>query len=247
MNKTKPTRISKQTTANKSQQPHSRQRKSFTTRKPRSRSSSNKQTTTTSIAKIQQQQQQRPFSSDALGFSWPVSKSLDGVVNLERFATQSPEIIDQLWSDYHAASSTATGISITSDEFEKLKQRGANTSFFIHPIPRDGGFFVMLSQYQDKSFLLTYLEDYKQKGMKAQPYMTITIYDELQHSKDKVLVRSDICALATLNKRDSDFMTRTLINAYTDDAAYNDVFAFNKQSDQFDFQAYIDRVAAAQV
>lgn len=182
----------------------------------------------------------RHFSS--LGFSWPVSKQLDGVVNLERFALQEPSMIDQLWSDYHAASSTATGFSIDSMSFEKLKQRGPNTEYFIHPIPRDDGYFVMLTQYQDKSFLVTYLEDYKQNPMNAQPYMTITLYDELQHSKDLVLVRGDVCALATMTKQESDVLARTIIASYADDGMYTNVFTFNKQPDQFNFDNYVKQV-----
>jgi ATP synthase F1 complex assembly factor 1 len=192
--------------------------------------------------------QNNPFSTtsagsnSSLGFSWPVSKKLDGVVNLERFALENSSVIDQLWSDYHAASSTATGFSIDSSSFEKLKQRGPNTSFFIHPIPRPGGYFVMLSQYQDKSFLITYLEDFKTNPMNAQPYMTITLYDELQHSKDMVFVRSDICALATLNKEDADHLARTVVNSYCDDGMYTNVWNFNKQPDAFKFDEYVNQI-----
>ena len=151
-------------------------------------------------------------------------------------------MIEQLWSDYHAASSTATGFAIDSASFEKLKQRGPNTSFFIHPIPRDSGYFVMLSQYQDKSFLVTYLEDFKQNAGKAQPYMTITLYDELQHSKDLVLVRADIVALATMTKQEADVMTRTVVASYCDDAMYNNVFTFNKEPQKFDFEKYVREI-----
>jgi hypothetical protein len=132
-------------------------------------------------------------------------------------------------------------------EFEKLKQRGANCPFFIHPIARDTGYFVMLSQYQDKSFLLTYLEDFKKNPAAAQPYLTITIYDELQHTKDLVLVRSDICALATLNKQDSDQLTRTIVSSYIDDAMYNNVFTFNKAPNEFNFDDYVKQLQVAAV
>lgn len=183
--------------------------------------------------------------SSSLGFSWPVSKQLDGVVNLERFAVQEPAMIDQLWSDYHAASSTATAFSIDSASFKKLQQRGPNTQYFIHPIPRESGYFVMLTQYQDKSFLVTYLEDYKKNPMNAQPYMTITLYDELQHSKDLVLVRADVCALATMTKQECDVLTRTVIASYVEDGMYTNVFTFNKQPDQFNFDEYVKQVVAS--
>lgn len=185
-------------------------------------------------------------ASDSLGFSWPVSRQLDGVVNMDLFITQTPEIIDQIWSDYHATSSTAIGLSISSAEHEKLKQRGSATPFFIHPVVRDTGYFMMLSQFQDNAFLVTYLEDFKTNPQNAQPYMTVTIYDELQHSKDLVLVRSDICSLTTINKQDSDFITRTLIQSYINDDMYQNVYNFNKHPQEFNFEKYIQEVTGAQ-
>lgn len=188
----------------------------------------------------------RPFATasaaDAtLGFVWPVSKKLEGLVNMELLVTQPTEIIDQIWSDYHASTSTATALSISSQDYTKLLSRGADNAFFIHPIVRDTGYFVMLTQFVDNSFIVTYLEDFKQNPAKAQPYMTITIYDELQHSKDLVLVRSDICALATMNKNDADILTRTVVQSYIDDAMYQNVFNFNKHPDQFNFTDYVNQ------
>ncbi|CAN0358130.1 unnamed protein product [Hapterophycus canaliculatus] len=73
---------------------------------------------------------------------------------------------------------------------------------FILPVWRDGGHFMILSQYQDTCFLLTYLEDYKLNPGGAQPYATISMYSDLVESKDLGLIRADITP--NLNKKVSD-------------------------------------------
>ena len=52
---------------------------------------------------------------------------------------------------------------------------------------------MILSQFQSPNhFLLALLEDYKMDPARAQPLLTVSVFDDLVESKDLPLVRCDI-------------------------------------------------------
>jgi len=180
----------------------------------------------------------RVFSVDSTpgGFTYPAPRKLDGVVNMEMFATQPVDILTTIWTEHHAQSATSMASVISAADFNIIQKRAVNTPFFTFPVMRETGHFVLLSQFQDKSFLLTYLEDYRTNPANAQPYMTITAYDELALTHGVVLLRADICALATLSKTDAERILRQMVEMYRDDNKYQHIYNFNKVTEQFDFE-----------
>lgn len=84
---------------------------------------------------------------------------------------------------------------------------------------------------------MTYLEDFRRDPTSAQPYLCITVYKELAETKGIVLLRADICALATLNKTDAAKMLEQVARFYGDDTHYQHVFKFNKSPQTFDIEA----------
>ena len=44
---------------------------------------------------------------------------------------------------------------------------------------KSSGYYVLLCQNQDKSFIYTFIEDYKKDPQNATPYLVITMFDEL--------------------------------------------------------------------
>ena len=62
---------------------------------------------------------------------------------------------------------------------------------FILPVKRDSGHFIVVGQFKGRTTLITHLEDYKQNPNAADPYLTISVHDELVETKDIALVRGD--------------------------------------------------------
>ncbi|CAM9404096.1 unnamed protein product, partial [Ectocarpus sp. 8 AP-2014] len=63
-----------------------------------------------------------------------------------------------IWTAYHDEREDSLGTVIPGDSLDGLQAKAKKCPMFVLPVWRDGGHFMMLSQYQDKCFLLTYLE-----------------------------------------------------------------------------------------
>lgn len=63
---------------------------------------------------------------------------------------------------------------------------------FIFPVYRDSGYMMVISQFQDMCFLLTYLEEYRKNPAAANPWMSVTLYDEFIPDKGIGLLRGDV-------------------------------------------------------
>jgi len=65
---------------------------------------------------------------------------------------------------------------------------------FIHPVPKgpSPNHFILVSQRQEKSFVLTFLGDFQRNPTAANPYMVLTCFDELLESKGLALIRGDL-------------------------------------------------------
>lgn len=78
----------------------------------------------------------------------------------------------------------------------QLLQNAQNAPMFIFPVPQGdagaGGYFTMVCQNQQKSFILTFLEDFKKNPTNAAPYLVLTLFDELVRVKQLALLRGDV-------------------------------------------------------
>ena len=116
-----------------------------------------------------------------------------------------------------------------------------SSPYFVQPVFRENGFFMMVSQFQGPShFLMAYLEDFKMDPSRAQPLLTFSVFDDFAESKDLTLVRADI-----LNKGIEDDeglkVVQNMVDVYIQDEEYLAVKAFNKKPDTFDFDDFIAR------
>lgn len=75
--------------------------------------------------------------------------------------------------------------------------------YFVYPVFRDGGYFMLLSEFQDMCFLFTFLEDYRKNPKTANPWMSLTLYDEFVQDKGLGLLRGDVAAQLTRQVRRS--------------------------------------------
>lgn len=182
-------------------------------------------------------------TSNGSGFSYPAPRALDAVVNIDLLSKEAPENIARIWTEFHAASAASMASVVSKNDYSKMQQRATSTPFYVLPVAREaGGYFNLIAQYQGNSWLLTYLEDFRNNPSSALPYLCLTAYKELEVSKGLVLLRADICALATLNKEDASKILAQIAAFYADDGLYKHVFSFNKTPREFDFEA--SRLAA---
>ena len=126
-------------------------------------------------------------------------------------------------------------------DFLFIEIDGLFSPFFIQPVFRDDGYFMMVSQFQEPShFLMAYLEDYQMDPAGAQPLITFSVFDDYADDKDLTLVRADI-----LNKGIQDDeglkIVQNMLDGYVRDDEYMAVYGFNKKPDAFDLDDFIAR------
>jgi ATP synthase F1 complex assembly factor 1 len=126
------------------------------------------------------------------GFNFPSPRKLNELVKLDLLAIEEPEQIRSIWSKYHAEKDDAIAQSLGGKMYEKLVERASLNRYFIFPVYRQEGFFNMLCQFQEKVFLLTYIEAFKENPAMAPACLTISLYDEFIQSKDTALLRADV-------------------------------------------------------
>lgn len=108
---------------------------------------------------------------------------------------------------------------------------------FVLPVKRKEGFFNLVVQNQDKSFIYTFIEDYKKDPSNATPYLVITLYDELLFKKGLILVRGDI--IGDLTVEDSHKLFQMTKDFYSVESLFKRVLDFNKNSRKFNVNSHI--------
>lgn len=168
-----------------------------------------------------------------MSFSFPGPRKLEDITNLPLLEKEPTENIADIWTAYHDERADSLGTVIPGDSLIDLRKKAKKCPLFILPVWRDEGHFMMISQFQDKCFLLTYLEDYKVNPEGAQPYATISMYGDLVESKGLGLIRADITP--NLTKKEVDRLIRLLIRFYSPHAHHH-VEAFNLRPAEFDLE-----------
>ncbi len=97
---------------------------------------------------------------------------------------------------------------------------------------------MLVAQSQDKSFIYTFLEDYKANPHNATPYLVITMFDELVPKKGVGLVRGDI--IGDLSKKDSEIIFHMTKQYYTNEGHYSYVRTFNQEPNKFNHEEHIN-------
>lgn len=102
---------------------------------------------------------------------------------------------------------------------------------------KETGYFNVVSQNQDNSFIYTFLEEYKKDPVNAQPYLVITFFNELLFKKGIVLIRGDI--VNELNQEESKRLLNMTIDFYTKEMLLKKVVDFNQFPRNFNFDNHI--------
>eukprot|EP00586_Coscinodiscus_wailesii_P009676 CAMPEP_0172509736 /NCGR_PEP_ID=MMETSP1066-20121228/222595_1 /TAXON_ID=671091 /ORGANISM="Coscinodiscus wailesii, Strain CCMP2513" /LENGTH=233 /DNA_ID=CAMNT_0013288359 /DNA_START=173 /DNA_END=874 /DNA_ORIENTATION=+ len=172
-------------------------------------------------------------------FSFAGPRKLSDVMKTELLEGKSKSEVSDIWMTYHEEKEDMLGMVISGKEGETILKRASQCPFFIQPIFRDDGYFVLLSQFQSPShFLLAYLEDYKMDPNRAQPLLTFSVFDDLSQVLDVSLIRCDVINKG-INGGEGWKVAANTLDSYRREEEYEKVKEFNLTPDKFDFDDYI--------
>lgn len=148
-----------------------------------------------------------------------VRRPLADVVHLDRLEPEPPTAVRAIWEAHHTEAAYVAGAAVDAAEHALLSERGAESPFFIFPVHREGGHFTLVSQFapEKQMFVMTYLEHYKKDPALAPPWASVTLYDELLHTKQLGLLRAEADA-DRLTKPEAARLLTQLRHVYATDA-----------------------------
>ena len=131
------------------------------------------------------------------------------------------------------------GLVLGGKDKDALLPRATSSPFYIQPIFRDDGHFMLVSQFFEPShFIMAYLEDYKMDPAAAQPLLTFSIFDDYALEKDLTLVRVDILNPG-IDEGEGLKVVRSMLDNYKNDDEYLSVRSFNSKPESFDLDDFI--------
>ena len=171
------------------------------------------------------------------GWSYPTAKKLKDIVKLPLLAMEDNEMIEEIWTERHASAKGAVGTTFSEDKLRFVLSRTQRCPMFVFPVFRDGGHFVMLSQFDGLSCAFTFLDDYKKDPVTAMPWMATTMHDDLCDRQKPVLVRSDF-STPHLLKEEASYLMEAMLRSYVHENMYSKVEAFNHNQPAFDINRH---------
>mmetsp|Transcript_19799 Transcript_19799/g.45164 ORF Transcript_19799/g.45164 Transcript_19799/m.45164 type:complete len:226 (+) Transcript_19799:214-891(+) len=179
------------------------------------------------------------WSKRCFSFSFAGPKKLHDILKKELVEDKSRTEISGLWYTYHESKDNVHGLVLGGKETKALIPRAAISPFYIQPIFRDDGHFMLVSQFFEPShFIMAYLEDYKMDPTAAQPLLSFSIFDDYADDKDLTLVRADIMNNG-IDEGEGLKVVKAMLDNYKNDDEYLNVRAFNTKPDSFDLDGFI--------
>ena len=175
------------------------------------------------------------------GHASHVARQLTDIVKLPLLKKEPTSKIAEIWRSYHEGRQDAVGRDIPAKTAQVLVDRAGAAPTFLFPVFRDGGHFLLLSQFQNRrNFLFTFLEDYKKNPAFARPYVTLTLHDDLAKEKDIVLLRGDV--EKQMLKEEADHVIAQVVESYCIASRYSSdsgPLTFNQRPNDFDLDAML--------
>eukprot|EP00571_Detonula_confervacea_P002067 CAMPEP_0172324518 /NCGR_PEP_ID=MMETSP1058-20130122/51563_1 /TAXON_ID=83371 /ORGANISM="Detonula confervacea, Strain CCMP 353" /LENGTH=302 /DNA_ID=CAMNT_0013040813 /DNA_START=86 /DNA_END=994 /DNA_ORIENTATION=+ len=172
-------------------------------------------------------------------FSYAGPRKLSDVLKTELLEGKSHAEICDMWMTYHEGKEKVHGLLLDEAKGKSILARAAQCPFFIHPVFREEGHFMIISQFQAPNyFLLAFLEDYRMDPARAQPLLTISLFDDMAKEKDVTLVRCDIINQGIQDDEGYN-ICKHLLDDYFEEDNFRDVHMFNKKPDAFDVDAFV--------
>jgi len=173
------------------------------------------------------------------GFSFTGPKNLDGILKTELIKGKSKSEVSEIWTSYHKNKEGILGLIMDGDAGSKVIKRAKKCPFFIQPVFRENGYFMLLSQYQPPShFFFAYLEDYKMDPNRAQPLITFSIFTDLNKSHDISLLRCDIVNKG-IEISEGKVLMENFVDSYHIEKEFSKVKVFNDNPETFEFDEFL--------
>ena len=81
-----------------------------------------------------------------MSFSYPSPRTLAEITNLPLLEAEDANGIKTIWETHHDAQETCISGTMTGTQYDTLFKRLAESQYFVLPVKRDEGHFVLLSQ-----------------------------------------------------------------------------------------------------
>ena len=132
-------------------------------------------------------------------FAYPCPRRLREKVKMSAMERETPQTIEQIWTEYHQQRNHTVSKVLKPSLYMQLMQNAQAAPMFVLPVPKeeDNSYFMLVCQNQQKSFILTYLEDFRKNPTAANPYLVLTMFDELVRVKQLALLRGDVISHMT--------------------------------------------------
>ena len=176
----------------------------------------------------------------AAGLTIPgTPRTLQDVTNIDMLQKEEPVRIGAIWEAFHDNKDSIAGATIDPEEASSIVERGTESPNFVYPLRRDGGHFMLFSQFSrtHKMFVLTFLEEYQRSPEMAQPWASIHLFDELLTTKGVALLRAEVASERLTTKEAEHLLL--LVRRYYGSANYDKVYMFNHSERHFDLGAYL--------
>lgn len=86
-------------------------------------------------------------------FNYPCPRKLREVVKLSLFEREPPLTIKNIWAKYYDNHLRAFGTDITGEDMKMLVKNGKSLPYFIFPVKKPNGYYNLVAQNQEKSFV----------------------------------------------------------------------------------------------
>ena len=172
-----------------------------------------------------------------------VPRQLDDVVKRDQLVDETPARISSIWQMHHEDQAGVAGAAISAEEHDLIIERGNESPLFVFPLHRDGGHFMLLSQFapKERMFVMTFLDDYKRNPALAPPWLSVLLFDELLPSKAVALMRAEADADRIRKAETSRLLS--LVRLYYGTSAYGEratgVYTFNHADHHFKLDEFL--------
>ena len=100
-------------------------------------------------------------------------------MKLSLILRETPEKVKYIWHKYHSDRRNTISFTFESQLYHQFIQNLKYCPLFVYPLTKGSGHFMLLSQAQQKSILFTTVEEFRQNPQNSNPYLILTLYDEL--------------------------------------------------------------------
>jgi hypothetical protein len=119
------------------------------------------------------------------------------------------------------------GLVLNGKDGKCILSRAATCPYFVQPVFRDDGFFMLLSEFQPPH--------------SATPLLTFSLFDTYADAKDVTLVRCDVLN-KNINLQEGRKVVQSLLDNYRHEVDFAIVKLFNQRPNAFDIDDHIARM-----